>query len=292
MNERPGTVSNILWHFTGGPRWNQRDHRQEDCAKPSADAYAALIAIVRSGFIRLASYEEFVRAEVEHVKRDEATNQRIYTTRPVEIRTTPVNCVADIPLMHLGFHARRYGKFAIGFRRRTLIDAGFNPVLYTLENRSLSATLHHAIGSVESAKSELEDIRLEVEVFADGIQTEVEGLEDSDGEAIEHSIDFSPFYVDNEIDDVDNRLANSVEHLADVLAFVKTFREDQFETVYCEREWRSKSEFRFAPADVAMIVIPREQDGIPYFANLLADPVSRRLPREVPICAWEDIVEQ
>ena len=41
MNGTPGTVSKILWHFTGGPRWNSELNRQEQEPKPAEEACEA-----------------------------------------------------------------------------------------------------------------------------------------------------------------------------------------------------------------------------------------------------------
>jgi hypothetical protein len=45
--------------------------------------------------------------------------------------------------------------------------------------------------------------------------------------------------------------------LQDVLAFVKTFHEREFGSIYCEREWRATTVFPFELSDVAMIVLPK-----------------------------------
>ena len=39
MPSSPGTVSKILWHFTGGPRWNDVEKRQEKEPKSIEEAY-------------------------------------------------------------------------------------------------------------------------------------------------------------------------------------------------------------------------------------------------------------
>ncbi len=52
MPSSPGIVSKILWHFTGGPRWDASKNRQEDKPKPIDDAYAALIAVLKSRELR------------------------------------------------------------------------------------------------------------------------------------------------------------------------------------------------------------------------------------------------
>jgi hypothetical protein len=41
------------------------------------------------------------------------------------------------------------------------------------------------------------------------------------------------------------------------LAFIKTFNDKEFATIYCEREWRSTAELSFAMEDIAMIVLPK-----------------------------------
>ncbi len=48
MPNGPGTVSEILWHFTGGPRWNKNLNRQDAELKPPDEAYAALSSILAS----------------------------------------------------------------------------------------------------------------------------------------------------------------------------------------------------------------------------------------------------
>ncbi|WP_170061738.1 hypothetical protein [Nonlabens arenilitoris] len=42
----PGTVSKILWHFTGGPLWNEILNKQENQPKPVELSYDILIKIL------------------------------------------------------------------------------------------------------------------------------------------------------------------------------------------------------------------------------------------------------
>jgi hypothetical protein len=60
----PGTVSKILWHFTGGPVWNSERKKQSDLAKPSDQAYFNLKSILKSGVLRLGDYKEVVRVRL------------------------------------------------------------------------------------------------------------------------------------------------------------------------------------------------------------------------------------
>ena len=41
----PGSVSKILWHFTGGPKWNDQKKRQAKKQKPAAEAFENLCLI-------------------------------------------------------------------------------------------------------------------------------------------------------------------------------------------------------------------------------------------------------
>ena len=48
------------------------------------------------------------------------------------LESVPVCCLAEIPVEHLSYHAKRYGKIGIGFHRDAAIRCGFNPVFYQL----------------------------------------------------------------------------------------------------------------------------------------------------------------
>ena len=52
-NATPGTVSKILWHFTGGPKWDSIKNRHQKRPKPSSDAYNNLISIVNSKTLKI-----------------------------------------------------------------------------------------------------------------------------------------------------------------------------------------------------------------------------------------------
>jgi hypothetical protein len=80
-------------------------------------------------------------------------------------------------------------------------------------------------------------------------------------------------------------------HLRRLLAFTKSFGQEEFDSVYCEREWRSTNPFHFAYADVAMIVVPRVADDVKYYDRFVRNMATIRLPRSVPIVSWEDLVE-
>ena len=111
---------------------------------------------------------------------------------------------------------------------------------------------------------------------------------------------------DDECLDVGNQLAE-IEYLADdieryvdgakngfeqMLAFIKTFNQDEFASVYCEREWRSLRSYRFQPDEIAMVVVPRQIRNRKFFDRFIArDAKNIKLPRSIPIVPWEDLVE-
>ena len=116
MTTGPGTVSKILWHFTGGPSCGQ-SHR-----KAPEDAYAALRSILESCELRVSYEPQLIKQR--RSAPDFVTVQKQETAR--------VACVAEIPIQHLDHHARVYGEFAIGFHRSAALEAGFRPVIYAL----------------------------------------------------------------------------------------------------------------------------------------------------------------
>ena len=79
--------------------------------------------------------------------------------------------------------------------------------------------------------------------------------------------------------------------IKDFIAFIKTFEEDEFDSIYCEREWRSVKDFNFTFDDVAMIVAPKSFNGENYFQTLVKDAKSLKIPRQIPIVPWEDLIE-
>jgi hypothetical protein len=81
---------------------------------------------------------------------------------------------------------------------------------------------------------------------------------------------------------------NSIQ---DFIAFIKTFEVDQFDTIYCEREWRSVQDFKFTLDDVAMIIAPKNLSGKDYFRALVGGTRQLNIPRKIPIVPWEDLVE-
>ena len=137
----PGTVSKILWHFTGGPTWNAKEKKQNSRPKKPHDAYQILCKIIREKTLRIGKYKEIVKGRIiDHVffkAGSEIKSYEIINEMLLPEESLNVCCLADIPIQHLPFHSERYGRFAIGFHRDSAIHNNFNPVFYTLENGNI-----------------------------------------------------------------------------------------------------------------------------------------------------------
>lgn len=273
MPSSPGTVSKILWHFTGGPKWDGMAYRPSRELKPVEDAYNALVGILKSKELRLGGSAERLDVTLPEVERLGIGPNKIYnfkeSTRPYLF--AKVCCVADIPIMHLGYHAARYGKMAIGYHRESVVRAGFSPVFYQLQNsmalQSLFQTINclDALGGLDPAYD-----------FEAGNET---GNKEK-----------SP---DESFEELTARMRTSAltqarKGAVTVASFVKTFDEYEFSSIYTEREWRSVTQFNFEYADVSMIVLPRKGG---HFARFVAESESIGIPKTLSVVAWEDLVE-
>lgn len=280
----PGTVSKILWHFTGGPDWDNKTNKQKADPKSSPAAFEILKEILKSSQLRLSSFNELVKVIVPRTyEYDRKTHQRIELKNvPREIKSSKVVCLADIPIQHLAYHAQRYGKFAIGFHRESAIKNEFNPVFYSLSNTKVVNSIYTGFTSIN-------------EIDADNIKSELDDVENTLSSAVsdieDHEIDVdlditnNIWAIENEIQDIENAKAEVLESLEDFVAFVKTFDESEMNSIYCEREWRSLKSFDFNHSDIAMVILPR-QNG--YFQKLVDSGI---VPLNIPIVPWEDIIE-
>jgi hypothetical protein len=286
MASSPGTVSKILWHFTGGPKWNEAEKRQEDHPKPPDDAYTALVEILKSRELRIGGYKEVLKAILPKIQYREPATREIIEESDVarEVISAPVCCLADIPIMHLSYHADRYGKITIGYHRKSAIEHGFNPVFYLLQDSAIIQSLYaamHAIGAHE----ERENIEWEGRLFEMANQSP-EPIHPST-----HTHREALYEVLMVTKELINRVKIAASDLRTVSACIKTYTKSELHTVYCEREWRSTVPFKFGYEDISMIVVPRNANGDEQYANFVAEAQLLGIPRSVPIVAWEDLVE-
>ena len=282
MKPTPGTVSKILWHFTGGPLWDAAEQRQQRRPKPADDSYAALVGILRSKQLRLGRYREVVRVRLPQTRRDYPMLQLTVRkkTEVFKLESAPVCCLADIPVAHLAYHAGRYGKIAVGFHREAAVAHGFNPVLYAVYGSDVLKSLHRSfreLDRVSGGRSWTMPAR---------IASDLEDLKCEYG----HSVDLDD--VRSAVEELDEFVGTARRRLQDVIAFVKTFHEKEFGSIYCEREWRTTTVFPFEMADVAMIVLPKQGRSPSYLDQFISECVPEiKLPRSIPIVPWEDLIE-
>lgn len=287
--KNPGTVSKILWHFTGGPEWNSVNNKQKMECKAPSKAFDNLVSILDAQMLKVGNYNEVVKPKINLNQFDTATNQ--WTNFPNTERHVgfnPVCCLADIPLQHLDYHSDRYGKFAIGFYREKIIGQ-FHPVFYTLNNSTqilhefyrLFTTIknieHDAwtkINYIEQANKSISEIKNKIKHY---------NIEDSGlFNAIEK--------VSNSVKKLENGLNTIDETFRNFGSFFKSFDETEFESIFCEREWRSTSDFYLTDDVIAMLLAPKEGG---FYENLIAKfdelIISGKYVKRIPIIPWEDI---
>ncbi len=232
----PGTTSKILWHFTGGPP-EIDGKRIKDRKKPDDKAFSILRDILGSGFLKASK-------ETVRFKTDE-------DPEPKPVLSFYCCCVAEIPIQHLRYHADWYGKSALGFRRENLKGTyRFRPVQYAFDHDDW------AIPNADSLRGFIE--------YAFGAQKEIiyaisKTLELSESsmpkEERQRLIEFMklikpPFELLLRL-----LLAPKAQ-----LRFTKSFHEQDFGTIYCEREWRKIYKGDTSePTSIACVV---NEDGV------------------------------
>jgi len=266
----PGTVSKILWHFTGGPTWNSKTKKQGSTPKPARKAYENLKSILRSKEIHLGKYKEVVRVIIPKRRKFNPKTKKaeVKENVPVDIESSSICCLSDIPAPHLRYHAYRYGKFAIGFHRNAVIRAGFNPVFYTLQDTLIVRSIYRGFSSLRIA---------DFETIYNAINT-IE-MEISDIEDIYDNLDIDTLdaisEIEYELDSLDVSISNASKSLQNLVAFVKSFEQSEFKI-----------------DDVAMIVIPQKVGNKKYFKNFVEKVAPNiKFPRRIPIIPWDDLVE-
>jgi hypothetical protein len=269
----PGTVSKILWHFTGGPTWDAKRGWQGAERKSDEASYAALLGILQSRTLRVSQYSEIIRIfEASDPTEDSVCNQTSLTTKPV-------CCVADIPIIHLSYHANRYGKIAIGFHRESLIAGEFSPVFYQPRDSFLLKRIRDVALAVNA-----NSLKAVADILSKMIHEDT-----ADTATTERQQEYARWI------NILNELSTQAERgFSEVLPYIKTFFKSEFSTVYCEREWRATKDFSFAYKDIAMIVVPRIAGDIANYDRFLEeDSLAEAInpPRSVPIVPWEDLVE-
>ena len=283
----PGTVSKILWHFTGGPLWDAEKERQGSSPKPVAKAYRNLKSILTTRQLRLGSYREIVKVVIPLLRTYDRKSGKPVVKRnmPGRIVSSAVCCLADIPAPHLRYHSYRYGKFAIGFHREAAVDWGFNPVLYTLEDTPIVRSVYQGFAAFDFADPDA------IGGFVDSLESELSSMEEAQ-EA--HGVDVSEQLADiqEEVRTVSYAMSDAKGSLEELTAFVKSFKPKEFATIYCEREWRTTRAWDFNIDDGAMIVVPRAENGKQYYRPFVEKFLPKQdVPRRIPVVPWDDLIE-
>lgn len=285
MSTNPGTVSEILWHFTGGPKWNSELNEQEVTPKPAEEAFDNLVKILSSQTVRLGAYREVVHIECQKAKyyNPEFGTQEFKFGESRFIESAPVCCIAEIPPQYLEFHAERYGQFAIGFWRDEASKHGFNPVLYTPRNSDVLQSIYQSFIGVDAY------LAAEMPEYLDLIRKDIELNTCEFGHPMKPTI-ASLLFGDAEGVAININNANDLarEEFKRFLVYVKTLKPEEFSTIYCEREWRSPKKFEFHPSEVAWVLAPQDLAGVDFRQRLIELAEAGTISRDFTIRAWED----
>ena len=165
-------------------------------------------------------------------------------------QSVKVCCLADIPIGHLSYHAQRYGKFAIGFHRESAIKHEFSPVLYQLHDHFAMRWLYYGFDGLKQCYAI--DLPQIVQDLRDAFERAA-----NNGNAPTEDMQSQLYEIEGRANVINNQMSKAWEGMNTLLAFVKSFTQDEFGTIYTEREWRSVKPFNFAYDDVSMIVLPR-----------------------------------
>lgn len=277
MKIQSGTVSNIVWHFTGGPKWNDGNKKQENEIKTNIEALNILEKIIDEKQLKLGSYKEVIKTILPYTFSfipKEADSKdgwlKVDQNVPQVFETASVCCLAEIPIQHLQYHSQRYGKCAVGFYRDAIISNGFSPVTYMLINSKNNTNMYEIMIQMETLNFIVQDVLAEKERLNKNINN-------TNNDDIEARI--------LEIDGLNLVYKKLEERIKESLCFIKVFGQNEFDSVYCEREWRSIQMYNFSYDDIAMIIVPKEDDAYSRFIS------QSNIPRRIPIIPWEDLLE-
>lgn len=274
-SEKPRTHSEILWHFTGGPMWNEKKEKQSTKKKSSTEAYNAFCSILKSKELRVGSYHELIRIKVpisyEYQKGKKELKQVQNAFRTV--KTSKVCCVADIPQSELYHHAKRYGAMAIGFKRESLVKAGFNPVFYTLDDMNIIQNFFNAQNTLETVDDSASDM-------IEGVQSDIYSIFEEN--EIDDHIDVSEAM--EAASEASGLAQEALEELEQAMAFIKTFNRNEFDSIYSEREWRSVKNYKFKYSDIEKLILPRKGN---YYTKFISEKLnSLNIPKRIEVIEW------
>jgi len=276
--EVPGTVSRILWHFTGGHSQDGFTGTRSDKRKSLEEAFRLVKLVLESKELKVSKISEvYWMLNPGGLTYKEYHSKYLgYEISEDSYQEFPVCCLSDIPVQHLKYQASRYGECAIGFYRESAILHGFSPVFYITEDSEV-------LNSIMS------------------------GLSDTLNNQLEQGLDLFSYVIpdpdtmygkdawqeaEEEKEEIQNNIAAISEVIKQVrlsmkrfVSFIKIFGTDEFNTIYAEREWRSLNAFSFNENDIAMIIVPKKNGCYHDLVN------SGLVSKETPVIPWEDLLE-
>jgi hypothetical protein len=113
----------------------------------------------------------------------------------------------------LGYHSRRYGRFALGFHREAVVKAGFNPVFYTLQDAPTICSIYSGFAALNKANVDA------IRAAADDAELEMTSIEKDDDTLAASS---NLFEIQSEAILLEKRISTARKSLSDFVAFVKT----------------------------------------------------------------------
>ena len=252
--------------------------RQNKHPKLASAAYKALKSILRSKTVRVGEKQRIVVAK--RISKTKSNRSADAKEARLPLERIPICCLADIPIIHLGYHASRYGKFALGFHRDKAIHAGFSPVFYQLESSPIMKDMYDTLYLLRemSGPHTASTIPTKEEILqcpsplAGKLAVMIVGLEEMVHLHIEGH-------------------KHAAARMEQIFGYIKAFEMNEFDSIYCEREWRLTKPYVFDFPDIAMIVVPKKVQKAEYFSPFLEFANEIELPRRIPIVAWEDLVE-
>lgn len=213
---RTGTVSHILWHFTGGSR--------QGTPKPTDEAVTILKAILASKTLRRGNQKETLSLTIP----------LNYAKSGITWETDSVVCLADIPIQSLSYHASHYGRVAIGFKRQSAISSGFNPVLYCSDKSSAMIKWLNIKKSSELVKNYLSSVD-ESPTTDFKVEASLTIVKELSSILADSLSDFERLFKNYSL---------RAEHSSHI------------DRILNEREWRLLVDYQFEIEDISMIIVP------------------------------------
>jgi hypothetical protein len=231
MASKQNYISNELTHFAG------RGIRTATRKRTRQGQYELLLKILREG--QLICRQGSGGAIVVDPFAGFSSNRMI---------TPDGVCFCDIPLKGLAIHMRKYSPFGLAFPKSFLLQQGANPVFYVAGTATVRlwnicgkrAVFHaeHRATHFDKQFAEFYDCLRELKRYV-------------------HVRRADPMQPDPLV----QRLERVEAFLASVFGYFKCFdagrTEDDEENFYMEREWRLRTNLRFAIADVRRVILPR-----------------------------------